>query len=66
MTKVHDSASKVAAERGHVTVDGPGGVALTLTANAAVKTADRLKRAGEEAGGVVATAPDDRHQSTPD
>lgn len=62
--KTHDSASDVAAEQGHVTMDGPGGVAVTLTPNAAVETGDRLRRAGLEAGGTVVTTWDDRRQST--
>ena len=37
------------AEDGHVVLDGPDGVALTLTPEAALTTAQRLVEASEEA-----------------
>lgn len=42
MTRVHETPSDVVSLDGHVLVDGPGGVALTLTPHAAVKTGERL------------------------
>lgn len=40
--KIYDEASKVEAEDGEVLVDGPDGVAISLTPDAAIKTSDRL------------------------
>lgn len=48
-TRTHDTPSEVAAERGGVHVDGPGSVAVSMTPNAARKTADRLTAAAGEA-----------------
>jgi hypothetical protein len=50
-TKTHDEASKVAAEEGVVFVDGPDGVAVALTPNAAADTSDRLLHAANQAQG---------------
>ena len=47
--KVREKASTVIAECGQVIVDGPGGVALSLTPDAAAETSDRLLRAAAEA-----------------
>ena len=41
-SKVHDSPSEVGAEGGVVIVDGPDGVAVSLTPEAAAETSDRL------------------------
>lgn len=49
--KTHDTPSEVGAEDGHVIVDGPDGVAVTLTPAAAVETSDRLLAAGVTAHG---------------
>ena len=46
MADAQDQASDVGAEEGHVTVDGPGGVVVTLTPDAALETSDRLRNAG--------------------
>lgn len=40
--KVYDEPSEVTAEEGVVLVDGPDGVAVAITPDAAEKTADRL------------------------
>jgi hypothetical protein len=40
--KVYDEASKVEAEDGEVIVDGPDGVDVRLTPDAAAETSDRL------------------------
>lgn len=40
--KVYDEATKVDAEDGKVVLDGPDGVALLMTPDAALETSDRL------------------------
>ena len=40
--KAYDTPSKVTAEDGEVMVDGPDGVAVSLTPDAAAETSDRL------------------------
>ena len=42
MNKVQDIPSDVTAEAGEVMVDGPGGVCVSLTPGAAMKTSSRL------------------------
>ena len=49
VTRIHDTASEVAATDRAVTVDGPGGVAVTLTPEAALEMSERLRDAGLEA-----------------
>ena len=49
--KVHDEASRVDAEDGVVAVDGPDGVAVRMTPDAASETSDRLLRGAIEARG---------------
>jgi hypothetical protein len=44
--KTYDEASKVSADGGDVIVDGPDGVAVTLTPDAAIETSDRLLDSG--------------------
>ncbi|RMB52235.1 hypothetical protein C8J44_3264 [Sphingomonas sp. PP-CE-3A-406] len=51
--KLHDEASTVTAEHGQVLVDGPDGVAVSLTPDAAVETSDRLLDAAVEAQGQI-------------
>jgi hypothetical protein len=51
MDQVYDSPSDVTAEDGHVVVDGPDGVDVTLSADAALETSDRLLKAGLMARG---------------
>jgi hypothetical protein len=48
-TEIHDEPSDTDAEEGTVVVDGSDGVAVTLTPQAADKTADRLKASSREA-----------------
>ena len=48
---LYDDASKVAAEDGEVVVDGPDGVAVSLTPEAAIETGERLRNSGLEAAG---------------
>jgi hypothetical protein len=40
--RIHETPSDVAAEEGVVIVEGPDGVAVTLTPEAAEETSDRL------------------------
>jgi hypothetical protein len=49
--KTYDEPSEVDAEQGDVTVDGPDGVAVSLTPDAAVETGHRLIEAGIEGTG---------------
>lgn len=51
--KLHDEASTVTAEHGQVLVDGPDGVAVSMTPDAAVETSDRLLDAAVEAQGQI-------------
>jgi hypothetical protein len=48
-THTHNTPSEVAAEQGDVHIDGPGPVAVSMTPDAARKTADRLATAAGEA-----------------
>ena len=47
--RAHDEPVRAVAEAGEVLLDGPQGVALSLTPDAARKTADALLRAADEA-----------------
>lgn len=49
--KTYDEASEAEAEDGDVVVDGPDGVAVTLSPEAAIETSDRLLDAGLMAQG---------------
>jgi len=40
--RLYDEPSKVEAEKGEVLVDGPDGVAVSMTPEAAAETSDRL------------------------
>ena len=51
IAKVHDEPSTVASEDGQVTVDGPDGVAVTMTPEAAEETGHRLIAHASEAVG---------------
>lgn len=48
-TEPFAEAGVATVEDGHVVLDGPDGVAITLTADAAVATGRSLMEAGEEA-----------------
>lgn len=48
-TKPLTDPGEASAEEGHVVLDGPDGVALTLTAQAAMITGERLIEAGKRA-----------------
>jgi hypothetical protein len=49
--ELYDDASSVQAKGGEVSVDGPDGVAVSLTPEAAVETGGRLIDAAAEAAG---------------
>jgi hypothetical protein len=49
--QIHDSASDVSAENGTVVVDGPDGVAVKLTPEAAEETSARLLDGAVQASG---------------
>ena len=49
--RVYDEPSHVAAEEGEVIVDGPDGVAVSLTPEAAAETSERLMEGAVEAHG---------------
>ena len=51
MAEVHDVPSAVAAEGGHVFVDGPGNTAYSMSPDAAAETSDRLLTCAAEAQG---------------
>lgn len=51
MSKIYEDASKVTAEDGSVLLDGPDGVAVAVTPEAALETADRLTDKAAEANG---------------
>ncbi|MDB5707556.1 MAG: hypothetical protein JWN66_4672 [Sphingomonas bacterium] len=48
-TKVHDEPTKVTAERGEVMLDGPDGLALSFTPDAASKSASAMVEAANRA-----------------
>jgi hypothetical protein len=49
--QVYDEPSEVGAEAGEVTVDGPDGVAVSMTPEAAEETSQRLLDGAAEAAG---------------
>ncbi len=51
MDKVYDEPSEVTALEGDVIVEGPDGVNVSLTPDAAVETSDRLLKGGMHANG---------------
>lgn len=46
--KVHHEAGKATAEKGEIMLDGPGGVSVSMTPDAASQTAGELDRAAQE------------------
>jgi hypothetical protein len=49
--RLYDTPSEVSAEEGEVIVDGPDGVAVSLTPDAALETSQRLLESGLMAHG---------------
>lgn len=63
----HDTASQVAARDGDVHIDGPDGVAFSLTPDAAAETSHRLLHGAAMAQGQRLDPPDpDVGQADPD
>ena len=56
-----DQPTKVTAERGEVVLDGPDGVGLSMTPDAAEETARRLLEGAQRARGQGARGRDDDH-----
>ncbi len=64
MAKVHDTPSDVSAEEGHVHIDGPDGVVVSLTPDAAAETSDRLlHEAGHAQGQQIASQRDEEERA---
>jgi hypothetical protein len=53
--KLHDEPSEVDADEGQVLVDGPDGVSVSLTPEAALETSDRLFEGAVRAKGQQAS-----------
>lgn len=53
---VHATPSEVTAEEGQVMLDGPDGVAVSMTPDAALETADRLLQEGLKGKGQEVAA----------
>ncbi|MEO9130182.1 MAG: hypothetical protein ABI240_03125 [Sphingomonas sp.] len=53
----HDTPTKATAERGEVILDGPGGLALSLTPHAAAKSAAAMAKAADKATRQTEDAP---------
>jgi hypothetical protein len=51
--KIYDQPSDVDAEDGKVVIDGPDGVAVLMTPNAALETSDRLLWGASKAQGQL-------------
>lgn len=65
MARTHDTPSEVEAAEGSVTVDGPGGIVVSLTPDAAAKTSERLldaSRAAIEQGRPTSPEADDEER----
>lgn len=65
MAKVHDTPSDVSAEDGEVHIDGPDGVAVSLTPEAAAETSDRLLGCASQAQGQRLTDAGSRAEQQP-
>ena len=51
MLEPHEEPSSIAAEQGHVVVDGPGAIAFAMSPDAAIETAERLHQSAAMAQG---------------
>jgi len=54
--KIHCEPSTVSAEQGEVQLDGPGGLAMAMTPDAATETSKRLRTAAERAQSQLSEA----------
>lgn len=64
MSKVHDRASDVCAAQGEVVVDGPDGIAYSMSPEAAAETSERLLAGAAQAQGQR-LADEDRARTKP-
>jgi hypothetical protein len=62
MAKAHDTPSDVTADDGEVHIDGPGGVTVSMTPDAAAETSDRLLAGATQAQGQKVRAQELREQ----
>ena len=65
MGKVYDTPSDVDAAEGEVMMDGPNGVCVSLTPDAAVETSDRLLEGGMKAQGQRVAARNAKARRSP-
>jgi hypothetical protein len=66
--KVYDEATKVDAEDGNVVLDGPDGVAVAMTPDAALETSERLLFGATQAMGqrILEEKRHKRHEQPPE
>ena len=62
--KPHEMPSDVTAEEGEVQVDGPDGVAISFTPDAALETSGRLFRGAAEARGQKGQSEESKKRSS--
>jgi hypothetical protein len=62
MAKAHDTPSDVTADDGEVHIDGPGGVTVSMTPDAAAETSDRLLADATQAQGQKVRARERRDE----
>jgi hypothetical protein len=53
--KIHDTPSEVDADEGQVLINGPNGVAVSMTPEAALETSERLVNGAIKAKGQIAS-----------
>jgi hypothetical protein len=60
-----DVPGKASVEDGVVLLDGPDGIAVAMTADAAARTADSLREAAAQARGAAAASPGQGEEEKP-